>query len=152
VNVLVCTDGSDDAVEAARRGLALLGTVDTLTVLCAVEAPPLATAGFESGFAGGISSPEEVDRAWEDVRVRADEAIERTLQALSTIAVVERRVEVGSAGAVICDLAGDLGADVVVIGSRGHGALRRALLGSVSTHVVNNAPCPVVVVRAGVDA
>jgi len=37
--------------------------------------------------------------------------------------------------------------DVVVAGSRGHGAIRRALLGSVSTHLVNNAPCPVVILR-----
>ena len=35
----------------------------------------------------------------------------------------------------------------MVVASRGHGAIRRALLGSVSTHVVNNAPCPVIVVR-----
>jgi nucleotide-binding universal stress UspA family protein len=149
VKVLVCTDGSDEAIEAARRGVALLGSIDDLVILCAVDAPPLATAGFESGFAGGLSSPEEIDIAWDDVRVQADEAIERTLQALSTIAMVERRVEVGGAGSVICGVAGDVGADVVVIGSRGRGAIRRALLGSVSMHVVNNSPCPVVVVRAG---
>jgi nucleotide-binding universal stress UspA family protein len=43
--------------------------------------------------------------------------------------------------------ASDLKADLVVIGSRGLGAVKRALLGSVSTHVVHHAPCPVVVVR-----
>jgi nucleotide-binding universal stress UspA family protein len=50
---------------------------------------------------------------------------------------------------VICERAEELSVDVVVVGSRGRGAIRRALLGSVSSHVVHNAPCPVLVVRAG---
>ena len=41
----------------------------------------------------------------------------------------------------------ELDVDVIVIGSRGRGAIRRALLGSVSSHVVHNAPCPVLVIR-----
>jgi nucleotide-binding universal stress UspA family protein len=36
--------------------------------------------------------------------------------------------------------------DAIVIGSRGRGAIKRALLGSVSTHVANNTECPVIVI------
>ena len=68
-----------------------------------------------------------------------------------TAAQVDTVVQVGSAGPEICRLARDLSVDVVAVGSRGHGAIRRALLGSVSTHVLSNAPCPVIVVRAGTD-
>lgn len=39
------------------------------------------------------------------------------------------------------------GADLLVVGSRGHGGFVGAMIGSVSRHVVNHAPCPVVVIR-----
>jgi nucleotide-binding universal stress UspA family protein len=57
----------------------------------------------------------------------------------------------GSPAAVLAETAE--GADLLVVGARGHGALRRLLLGSVSTQCVHHAPCPVVVVpSAGRDA
>jgi nucleotide-binding universal stress UspA family protein len=40
------------------------------------------------------------------------------------------------------------GADLLVVGNRGHGAFHGMLLGSVSIHCVTNATCPVVVVRS----
>jgi nucleotide-binding universal stress UspA family protein len=45
-------------------------------------------------------------------------------------------------------LAADVDADALVIGSRGRGGLKRALLGSVSDYVVRNAPCSVIVSRS----
>jgi nucleotide-binding universal stress UspA family protein len=73
---------------------------------------------------------------------------DRTVAELGS-ATVETSVEPGEAGPVLCEQAKTLNADVVVVGSRGRGAIRRMLLGSVSTYVVHNAPCPVLVVRAG---
>ena len=58
------------------------------------------------------------------------------------------RVEVGDAGDTICLVAEEIGADVVVIGSHGHGRLKEILLGSVSHHVLQHAPCPVLTVRS----
>ena len=48
---------------------------------------------------------------------------------------------------MLCRVAEEIAADLVVVGSRGRGVIQRALLGSVSTHVVHNAPCPVMIVR-----
>ena len=57
----------------------------------------------------------------------------------------------GHAGQVICNLAEELDATSIVIGSHGRGGIKRAVLGSVSDHVVRNAPCPVVVIGPGAD-
>ena len=48
-------------------------------------------------------------------------------------------------------LAAAEGADLLVVGSRGHGAVMGLLLGSVSEYCVTHASCPVVVVRHGRD-
>jgi nucleotide-binding universal stress UspA family protein len=48
----------------------------------------------------------------------------------------------------ICRKASDYDAQLIVVGSHGWGAARRLLSGSVSTGLVHQAPCPVLVVRA----
>lgn len=152
MHVLIGTDGSDDAIAAAEAGLGLLGAPSAVTVVCVMDTPGAATAGLESGFAGGMVSDAEVDRAWSMVEQDAREALERTVERLGVEAPVEQVARAGEAGPAICHLAEEIGADVIVVGSRGRGAIKRALLGSVSTHITNNAPCPVMVVRAGTEA
>jgi nucleotide-binding universal stress UspA family protein len=53
----------------------------------------------------------------------------------------------GRADVEIVELAEELGADIIVVGSRGLGGFRRVLIGSVSDSVVRHAPCPVLIVR-----
>ena len=60
---------------------------------------------------------------------------------------VERVLLRGRTAGAIVDEAGDLGADLIVLGNRGHGAIGPMLLGSVSAEVVDHAPCPVLVAR-----
>jgi len=54
----------------------------------------------------------------------------------------------GNPGESVVDAAAAEGADLVVLGTHGRRGLERAILGSVSDHVVRNAACPVMVVRA----
>lgn len=58
----------------------------------------------------------------------------------------------GRAADEILDLAGQIGADLVVIGSRGLGPVGRIALGSVSETVIHHSRCPVLVLRGGEDA
>lgn len=147
MKILVATDGSDHAVQAAQRGVGVLGAADTVVLLCVVHTPAIVSSGMESGFAGGMATPEVVDAAWVGAKEEADASIDRTIAALPDALTIERRVETGEPGLAIVAVAEELDVDAVVIGSRGRGAVKRALLGSVSTHVVHNAPGPALVVR-----
>lgn len=59
--------------------------------------------------------------------------------------LVRQQVVQGHPAYVLVDAA--RGADLLVVGSRGHGGFAGALLGSVSQHCVHHAPCPVLVIR-----
>jgi nucleotide-binding universal stress UspA family protein len=71
-------------------------------------------------------------------------AVSKAVSPGSNVEMRERVAE-GSAAQVLLDTA--KGADLLVVGSRGHGEIVGALLGSVSQHCVHHAPCPVVVIR-----
>jgi nucleotide-binding universal stress UspA family protein len=60
---------------------------------------------------------------------------------------LETSVVEGQSAPVLLDAASH--ADLLVVGSHGHGRFAGMLMGSVSTHCAQHAPCPVVVVRGG---
>ena len=60
---------------------------------------------------------------------------------------VSAQVREGDAAQIL--IAAAAGADLLVVGSRGHGGFTEALLGSVSTSLLQHAPCPVGIVHSG---
>jgi nucleotide-binding universal stress UspA family protein len=80
----------------------------------------------------------------EDARIVLTEAIAE-MATLDTDVEVRPRVVQGRAAQVLVQAAE--GADLLVVGSRGHGGLAEALLGSVGQYCVHHAPCPVVIMR-----
>ena len=57
----------------------------------------------------------------------------------------------GNSGRMICELANNWSADLIVIGSRGLKGLKEMFLGSVSNYVTHQAPCSVLIVRKSID-
>jgi len=145
--VLLCTDGSDLAIGALRRGLDVVapgGRVVVATVVALTH--PVDVVG--TGMAGGVLTAGEADQADDASRRAGQQVLDETCRQLG-LTDVESVVLDGDPGAALCELAASLPATAMVIGTRGRGGLRRAVLGSVSDHVVRNAPCPVVVCTPG---
>jgi nucleotide-binding universal stress UspA family protein len=150
MTLVVAVDGSEVSLQAVRSGLALVGDVSDAIVVTVVEqADPMDVTG--TGFAGGTMSPAEFDEHQREVTAEGERVV---ADAVASLGLTDARTRVlyGQPGAALCNFAADSGARGIVIGSRGRGGLKRALLGSVSDHVVRNAPCPVVVSGEGDDA
>jgi nucleotide-binding universal stress UspA family protein len=78
----------------------------------------------------------------------AESIIDEAARAVArTGCTVERAALLGRPATTIIEQATDWRADVIVMGSRGHGTIATMLLGSVTAEVVDHGPCPVLVAR-----
>ena len=136
--ILIATDGSDPALEAVEF-LDLAAEQDAEVTFVQV-APPLDRA-VANGFGIPVALPHHVDETDRRPVVEAAElAAERGLSAHS-------KVLVGLPVDEIVAYADSIDADLIVVGSRGRGAIASAVLGSVSRGVLHEARRPVLVVR-----
>jgi nucleotide-binding universal stress UspA family protein len=135
--VLLATDGSPDATLAARSAIELCESTGS-------ELHVVHVGAYVSMFlAYTEEEPVELQRNAERL---LEEQVESIRAAGGTVARAHLRL--GRPAEQIIDLSEELGVGVIVVGSRGESALRRAVLGSVSEDVVRYAHCPVFVVRA----
>ena len=141
--VLLCTDGSEAALDALRHGLELLGSDRDLVLVTVTEPedPSLVTGG---GFQGSVMTPDEFDAMAGARHHAALDVLAHTAAALGLDGPRQEVLE-GTVGPAICAYAQDQRASAIVVGSRGRRGLKRALLGSVSDHLVRHAPCPLII-------
>lgn len=139
--ILLATDGSDHAAKATDQVKALcqkitdaqvtvVSVVDTGAMIgLSPDAPQdaLPTRGLHEAASGHVSKAK-----W-------------TIQ--QTGRPVETRVALGKPADIVCDIADREHFDLVVVGSRGHGGITGALIGSVSNKIIQKACAPVLVVR-----
>ena len=141
--VLLATDGSKEAELATTTALDLAKSTSSELHIVLVEEPVYAYVD-PSGYPF-FTGAELEHKLEQQARMRLDAEVEKTRSAGG--AVAEAHLRVGAAAAEIVDLAEEIGAGLIVMGSRGLGGIRRALTGSVSDSVVRHAHCPVLVVR-----
>jgi nucleotide-binding universal stress UspA family protein len=145
--ILLATDGSADADLALSTAVDIANSTnsDLHVVTVGPGSPDPAYAAHESGF-----RYESYEEAVEEIRQEAqsvlDEQVRKVEEAGGTVAGAHLQMQ-GPKDQAIVRLSEELGAGLIVMGSRGLGGLRRALMGSVSDSVVRHAHCPVLVVR-----
>jgi nucleotide-binding universal stress UspA family protein len=138
--VVVGVDGSAESVDALRWAVAYAAvTRATINAVLSWHLP--AAAGVVPPRAAPQTISDEV-RA--NIREALDEAVVAAFGADAPPGV-QARVTYGHPAVVLVEESQN--ADLLVVGNRGHGAFTGMLTGSVSMHCVNNAHCPVVVVR-----
>ncbi|MCW2696288.1 MAG: UspA domain protein [Modestobacter sp.] len=133
--IVVGVDGSPSSSQALRWAAQQAHLTGAELHAVTSWAPPT-TYGWE------FAAP---DFDWQDnARSTLAGALDETLGETGA-AGVHRHVVEGHPARALLDAAA--GAELLVVGSRGHGGFSGMLIGSVSQHVIAHAPCPVVVVR-----
>jgi nucleotide-binding universal stress UspA family protein len=137
--ILLATDGSSHAALAAMKAVELAkSTGARLHVVAVGRTFPAAVYDVYT-------------EAWrEDLRREAQEVLDAQVKKIEeaggTVAIAHLKMNERRDEAIV-HLAEEIDADLIVIGSRGFGGLKRALLGNVADSVVRHAHCPVLVVR-----
>lgn len=143
--IVVGVDGSSSSQRALRWAVDRAGrTGQPVHAVIAWDFP--VTAGIPVNY--GIGQVSATDWAGNSREI-LDQTVRETLTA-DEAAEVQQRVVHGHPAKVLQEAAAD--ADLLVVGSRGHGGFAGMLLGSVSQHLIAHAPCPVTVVRDSAES
>jgi nucleotide-binding universal stress UspA family protein len=147
--VVLAIDGSEEASRAAEAAaelcektgseLHVVHVGEDFYLTAVTDLDMVAQTWVAQEYAESETNFEQIAREVLDAEVEKVEAAGGT--------VAQAHLRVGRADAEIVDLAEEIEAGLVVLGSRGLGGVKRALMGSVSYSVVRHAHCPVLVVR-----
>ena len=138
--ILLATDGSREAELAASTAAELSERTNSeLHVVHVGEVPFVYHPERHGGYHGDYEKAETQARQLLEAQVEKMGAVGAT--------VAQAHLKMGRADEEIVDLAESIGVGLIVMGTRGQGRMRRALMGSVSESVVRHAHCPVTIVR-----
>jgi nucleotide-binding universal stress UspA family protein len=144
--IIFPTDFSDAARKASTAALSLAEEQHAQLILLHAFTPPEVFAE-----AGTIYMEQQMQRLQDDVDNRLGEWL-ADLQALAPAVDIIKRSAVGFPADVICDVAREEAAKMIVMGTQGASGLKRFLLGSVTARVIESASCPVLAIPQEYDA
>jgi len=136
--ILLATDGSENAIRAASEALRLAKVFSSQVILAHIFSnPPAQSRMAKANFDVHSILEEDAKTAIKDtIDLFEAESLSYTL-----------KVAMGDPAAEIIDIAGKENADLVIIGSRGLGAIKGVVIGSVSQKVASRVTCPILIVK-----
>ena len=137
--ILLATDGSREAQLAATTAADLAKSTGSELHVVHVGELPLVYHPERHAYRAEYEEHEKESQRLLEAQVEPVKGTGAT--------VAQAHLRMGRADEEIVDLAQSLGIGLIVMGSRGRGRIRRALMGSVSDSVVRHAHCPVTIVR-----
>jgi nucleotide-binding universal stress UspA family protein len=138
--ILLPVDGSPESERAVPFAIDVARKYQSKILLVSVIDIPTVVPGELSD-----EQQQQFTEAKTKVETRAQGFIDSARQTLETESIpVEGRIEEGKAAFIICDVADEVDAGLIVMGTRGLGLIEGEK--SVSDQVINLAPCPVLVV------
>jgi nucleotide-binding universal stress UspA family protein len=153
--ILVALDCSDMGHSVFDTALALAKATDPTLLLIHVLSP--LDAGYPTFTYPAADAvypalhEEAMKRSMQEWEVFKRQGLEYlrdcTHTALGEGVAVDYRQTIGDPGPQVCDLARSWGADLIIVGRRGHHGLSELLLGSVSNYIMHHAPCSVLTVQ-----
>lgn len=138
--LLLATDGSEESELALQAATSLAAS--TGSELHVVHVLPR-DVGIP--YPAEVLQRETLDQSKQHARAFLDRQADQI--AAEGITVMGSYLRLGQPANEIVELSEELGVDLIVVGSKGLGGIRRALMGSVSDAVARYARCPVMVVR-----
>lgn len=146
---IVCgVDGSTDSQAALAVAVDLAARLRLRLVIANVVEPGHSSPHMGGAWFGGAMSQPRLPTT--DHQEEVAHALLMKLSAtMGLLEQADRRVVIGYAAERLADLADDEEAELIVVGSRGRGAVKAAFLGSVSTSLIGVARCPVLVLPPG---
>jgi len=148
VKILAGVDGSDYSRIAAKRAISLTQNYDAELTVLYVVSPEVRFGYLENVFTPGLPGPlkEVIMLAMEKGQKYVEEVKQ---EAFANNTKVRTDVIIGSVSVAktIVLYAEEQKMDLIVVGTRGISGIKKVLLGSTASSVVNHAHCPVLVVK-----
>ena len=141
--ILLATDGSYEAELARVTAVDMATSTDSELHVVHVGVVP----AFLENYSGTLGYDRKI---YEEMEEESRELLRKLTWQVKVAggSVAGTYFRVGTVELEIVNLAEELGADLIVVGCRGHRGIRTLIEGSISAAVIRHAPCPVLVVRS----